>query len=235
MQIAVLELIAVLMFLLIILVYFLVKGYTIPVIERFRIAMGKGERKKRVETIVERAKISEPPYGRIALVLSIFALLMVLTLTHKLFFAVVTSDSMVPTFKRGDMFLAQALYIDPQPGDIVMFKRPDVYLPITHRVLKVENGRIYTGGDASGPDPWYITKKDIIAEAVLIGGKPVVIKDFGKYFILDARELRSIGPYGQEYLFYKNLVNAFKSYAMAIVIISISLYVYLEIGGGRRY
>jgi len=228
MLLLIVELLGVIVFLLIILTYFLVRGYTIPLVERLKLTFGR-DRKRFVRELAEK-QLKEPPYGRVAAVLSIFAILLILTLTHKLFFAVVTSDSMVPTFKRGDMFLAQAIYIDPKPGDIIMFKRPDVYLPISHRVLRVEDGRIYTGGDASGPDPWFVTKRDIIAQAIMIGGKPVVVKGFGKYFILDARELRSIGPYGQEYLFYKNLVNAFKNYAMAVIIICISLYVYLELG-----
>ncbi len=229
MLLEVVELTGVLIFLLILLAYLLVKGYTIPFVERIKIALGGGERKRVVQEITTKP-VKEPPYGRVTIVLAILALLLVLTLSHKLFFTVVTSDSMVPTFKRGDMFLAQAIYIDPKAGDIIMFKRPDIYLPISHRVLRIDGDRIYTGGDASGPDPWFISKKDIIAQAVMVGGKPIVIRDFGKYFILNAKELRSIGPYGQEYLFYKNLVNAFKSYSIAIIIISTSLYVYLEIG-----
>jgi len=229
MLLEIIELIGVLVFLLILAIYLLVKGYTIPFVERIKIALGGGERRRIVREITAKP-VKEAPYGRVTVFLAIFALLIVLTLSHKLFFTVVTSDSMVPTFKRGDMFLAQAIYIDPKPGEIIMFKRADIYLPVSHRILRVDGDRIYTGGDASGPDPWSITKKDIIAQAVMVGDKPIVIRDFGRYFILNANELRSIGPYGQEYLFYKNLVNAFKSYSLAIIIISISLYVYLEIG-----
>lgn len=166
---------------------------------------------------------------RISLELGVFLLLIYAALSYKVFWAAVVSNSMYPTFERGDMVLFQSLFVDPEPGDIIMFNRPDLNYPVTHRVLRVIDGKIYTGGDASGPDSIPITRKDIMGEAVLIFGKPVVLKGVGKYFILDARELRNIGPFGQEYLFYKKLVETFKQYAIAIIIISISLYIYLEV------
>lgn len=215
------------MIILITILYILTRGYKIPIFERISVRLKRRETVSRVQEITSQFK--KPPYSRVVTVLSLFSTLVFLFLTHKVNFVVVTSDSMVPTFKKGDMFLAQSIYIDPKPGDIVVFKRPFTYIPISHRVLKIEGEKIYTGGDASGPDDWTITKDDIIAEAVMINGKPIVIKDIGSYFILNATELRSVGPYGQTYQFYKNLVNAFKSYSAAIMIIAISLYIYLEL------
>ncbi len=210
--------------------YFRVKGYRISFLERLRIAVERNERRKIVRMKVESFKKKEKPILRTFAVLSFVVLLLALAYTHKLFWAVVVSDSMFPTMKRGDIILVQSIYIDPHVGDIIMFRRPDTYLPITHRILRIRGDLIYTGGDASGPDPWVITRKDIIAQAVMIGGKPIVIPGIGKYFILNAQELRSIGPFGEEYLFYKHLIKAFKSYALAIVIICSALYVYLELG-----
>ncbi len=214
--------------------YFRVKGYRLSFLERIRLISERNERRRIVYSRIEMFKKKERPVLRTFAVLGFIVLLLMLAFTHKLFWAVVISDSMYPTMKRGDIILVQAIHIDPHVGDIIMFKRPDSYLPITHRVLRIEDGRIYTGGDASGPDPWFITKKDIVAQAVMIGGKPIVIRGIGMYFILNAPEMRSIGPFGEEYLFYKNLVNAFKNYALAIIIICLAIYVYLELGRSTR-
>jgi len=214
--------------------YIQVKGYRIPFLERLRLSLRRSERKKIVQNGIELIREDEKPVFRATIVMGFIVTLLLLSLTHKLFWAVVISDSMRPTMKRGDIILMQAIHIDPHVGDIIMFKIPNYYLPITHRIIKMKDGLIWTGGDASGPDPWVITKKDIIAQAVMIGGKPIVIPGFGKYFILNAQKMRNIGPFGEEYLFYRNLINAFKSYALAIVIICSALYLYLELGRSRR-
>ncbi len=224
------EIVSIISLLIIVYAYFQVKGYRFSILERLRLISERNERIRVVQSRVELFKNREKPVFRTFAVLGFVALLLILAFTHKLFWAVVVSDSMYPTMKRGDLILVQAIHIDPHVGDIIMFKRPDSYLPITHRILKIKDGLIYTGGDASGPDPWVITKKDIIAQAVMIGGKPIVIRGIGKYFILNAQELRSIGSFGEEYLFYKNIIRAFKNYALAIIIICSALYVYLELG-----
>ncbi len=229
------ELISLISLLIIIYAYFQVKGYRLSFLERFRLISERSERRRIIQSRVELFKKKEKPVFRTFAVLGFVVLLLLLAFTHKLFWAVVVSDSMYPTMKRGDIILVQAIHIDPHVGDIIMFKRPDSYLPITHRVLKIQGDLIYTGGDASGPDPWVITKKDVIAQAVMIEGKPIVIPGVGKYFILNAQELRSIGPFGEEYMFYKNLVKAFKNYALAIILICSALYVYLELGRSSRF
>ncbi len=230
----ILEIVCTISLLMIVYAYVQVTGYRIPFLERIRIALRRGERRKIMQNGLEIVKTEEKPVLRASIVMGIIVLLLILTLTHKLFWAVVISDSMRPTMKRGDIILMQAIHIDPHVGDIIMFKIPTYYLPITHRIIKMKDGLIWTGGDASGPDPWVITKKNIIAQAVMIGGRPIVIPGVGKYFILNAQKMRNIGPFGEEYLFYRNLVNAFKSYALAIVIICSALYLYLEFGRSRR-
>ncbi len=232
MVLATLQIMAVVTFFLVILAYFLVSGFRVGPLERLSLIFEKTQRETRLDEVFEAHK-KEAPVTRLAFVLTVLGLLMLLALTHNLFFAVVTSGSMVPTFHKGDMFLAQAIVIEPEVGDIVMFNRPDIYLPVAHRIIGLSEDRIYTGGDASGPDEWHITEDDIIAEAVLIAGEPIVVPNVGSYFVLEAKELRSIGPYGQEYLFYKNLVTTFKSFALAIIIICIAVYIYLEMGSRR--
>lgn len=232
MVLATLQITAVGIFFLAILAYFLVSGFRIGPLERLGLVFEKTNRETRLDEVFEAHK-KEAPVTRLAFVLAVLGLLMALALTHNLFFAVVTSGSMVPTFYKGDMFLAQAIVIEPEVGDIVMFNRPDIYLPVAHRVIGISGDKIYTGGDASGPDEWRITKDDITAEAVLVAGEPIVVPNVGSYFVLEAQELRSIGPYGQEYLFYKNLVTTFKSFALAIIIICIAIYIYLEMGSRK--
>ena len=146
----------------------------------------------------------------------------------KIFWTVVVSNSMYPTFERGDMVLVQTIFVEPEKGDIIMFIREDVNLPVTHRVLDVKDGLVYTGGDASGPDSTPIPKEKIVGEVVTIFGKPVVLKGVGNYFILDAKELRDITPFGEEYLFYKNLVELFRTYALAVIVVAIAAYLYLS-------
>jgi|Deesub1362B_J571_1020462.scaffolds.fasta_scaffold00681_8 signal peptidase len=230
MLLAVVEVMGVIIFILSIFVYFIASGFRFPVFEKMHLVVEREQRKSKINMVIDGTLKKEVPATRLTLVLGFLALLMFLALTHKLFFAVVTSGSMVPTLNRGDMFLVQAIVLEPGVGDIVMFNRPDIYLPVAHRIIGVAGDKIYTGGDASGPDQWVIYKDDIFAQAVQIGGKPIVIPNVGSYFVLDAKELRDIGPYGQEYLFYKNLVVTFKSFALAIVIICTAIYIYLEIG-----
>lgn len=158
--------------------------------------------------------------------IGVFLVIVYLGLTMKIFFAAVVSNSMYPTFERGDIVLIQTIFKEPEEGDIVMFVKEDVGYSVTHRVLKVAGDKVYTGGDASGPDSKPIKKEDIIGKAVLIFGKPIVIKGVGNYFILDASEMRDIGPYGQEYLFYKRMLDTFRQYALSIIVIGISAYIY---------
>lgn len=163
---------------------------------------------------------------KVFLELAVFILILFSAFTMKVFFTSVVSNSMYPTFERGDLVLMQSIIKEPKVGDIIMFHRDDLNYPVTHRVLRVSGDLVYTGGDASGPDLKPIRKDDIMAKAVILFGNPVVIKGAGNYFILDASQLRDIGPYGQEYLFYKRLIDLFKQYALAIIIVGIVVYIY---------
>jgi len=193
---------------------------------RINILYSKSKFRSNTKRILKKKEIK---IFKVIFELVIFLLLIYAALAHKVFFVVVVSNSMYPTFERGDLVLVQSILIDPKPGDIIMFSRPDINYPITHRVISISQGKIYTGGDASGPDDFVLSRKDVIAEVVQLFNKPVVIKGVGNYFILDAKELRDIGPYGEEYIFYKRLVDLFKTYALAIIIISILLYIYLSV------
>ncbi len=199
------------------------------VIPRFQ---SKGVRKVGAEKYLN--EISKRKNGTKRLVIlgiELFAFILIIysAFTMKIFWVAVVSNSMYPTFERGDMVLIQSFDKNPNPGDIVMFIREDINLPVTHRVLNVDGNLVYTGGDASGPDSSPIPKEKIIGKAVTIFGHPIVVKGVGNYFILDAKQLRDITPYGEEYLFYKRMVETFRQYAIAVIIISVSAYIYLSI------
>ena len=58
----------------------------------------------------------------------------------------VFSDSMVPTFYKGDMILVYGDK-DIKIGDVVVFDSPDNKYPIIHRVIQIKNGGIVSKGD----------------------------------------------------------------------------------------
>ncbi|MBE8538912.1 signal peptidase I [Geoglobus acetivorans] len=195
--------------------------------DEFRTKLSVRRVSRRVHEIEKRKMDARKRRLVVAAELVVFFVLIYFGLTMKVFWAAVISNSMSPTFERGDMVLFQSISVHPEPGDIVMFDRPDVMLPVTHRVLKVEGDLVYTGGDASGPDSSPVPLSKIKAEAVMIFGKPVVVKGVGNYFILDAKEMRDITPFGQEYYFYKKLIDLFRTYAIAIIVMGVAGYLYL--------
>lgn len=81
----------------------------------------------------------------------------------------VFSDSMVPTFYKGDMIVVYGDK-DISVGDIIVFDVPDRQYPIIHRVISISDSVIRTKGDNnSGPDPenWMTTKERIHGKAIL--------------------------------------------------------------------
>ncbi|MCW7071480.1 MAG: signal peptidase I [Methanophagales archaeon] len=194
-------------------------------------------RKKRVKERLEEFKTasgSRPSLLVSSLLFSLF-LLVVFALLFKLaFFSAVTSDSMRPTFERGDLVAMQKIQTTPKEGDIIMFERPDFLLPFIHRVVAVteEKGgkrKVRTKGDAcERVDPWVLPEGAVEAKAVQLGGRAVVLKDVGNYFILDARE-RRIGRYGLEYTFMKNIFFILRMYGYAFCVLAIIGYLVLTI------
>lgn len=162
-----------------------------------------------------------------------FILLVYLAFTMKIFFVAVLSNSMYPTFERGDIVLVQSIFKDPKEGDIVVFIDKKEGYSVTHRVLRIRGDKIYTGGDLSGPDERPITKNEIIGKAIIIFGHPIVIKGVGNYFILNVKEMREITPYGEEYLVYKKIIDVMRHYAIAVIIIGISSYIFIVIRESR--
>jgi len=218
----------------------LVKGFVVP-IHIFHSFKGLYERYGRNKRLKERmyeyeavSGMHKPSLFGSSVVVSILTVIIVILLFKIVFFAVVTSDSMSPTFERGDLILMQRIHIDPRVGDIVMLENRESILPITHRVVAVTKEGVRTKGDARAfADPWLVSKHEIQGEAVQIHGSPIILKAIGNYFILNPKEM-GIGRYGSEYMFIKNLFLVIRMYGYALCIISISGYLLLTVMERRR-
>jgi len=160
--------------------------------------------------------------------LGIVLLAIILIGTKTIFLAVVVSDSMSPTFGKSDMILIQNIDRKYNVGDVIMFKRPDTSVPTSHRIISIdEEGSIRTAGDATESiDWWKLNKDDVIGKAIIIQGKPVTIKGFGNYFIVENKNQR-FGPF--DYQNYYLFISIIKIYGYAIAIISLIIYIILTI------
>ena len=136
-------------------------------------------------------------------------------------FQVVVSDSMKPVFARGDLILSQAINKEPHVGDIVTFRATNVQYPLSHRVVNIQNNRVFTKGDNNPTvDDYGTTKNDIIAKAVVIRNQPFVIKGVGAYFIFDFSQQGALSKYGDKFTFLQQLFSAIRTWGYVITIIA---------------
>jgi len=145
-----------------------------------------------------------------------------------LFFAVVGSGSMEPTLMTGDLVLIQNIDCEPQIGDIIMFDTNSVMIPVIHRVYSVSEQGFRTKGDAvagSRTDDWVVLDDQVCGEGVEIGGEPIVIRSFGRYFIEEAADGETYTKYGKEYGFVKKFVQSVRSLGLVIFIVCILMYI----------
>lgn len=212
--------------------------YNLNLFEKIGQIFSNTERKIRTRDHIDEVK--KQPIERQKVILTDISILFIVILTifliatKSIFFAVVLSGSMVPTFDRNDLILVQNIDRNYDMGDIVIFKTPDRNLPITHRIVSISSdGTIRTAGDATGMiDWWGLKKEDIIGKIVLIMGKPIVIKEYGKFFIVEDRNQR-FGPfdYGRFLLF----ISVIKMYGYVIIALSIMVYIYLTFKKDKRF
>ncbi len=212
---------------------------TLRLYNRFKKGYSEHSRNKRVkEKMYEYESVSgmhKPSLLGSSILLSILVLVISLLLFKLVFFTAVTSDSMRPTFEYGDLVLMQKISTAPEEGDIIMFKQPNFMLPITHRVIALTDDGVRTAGDARGRvDPWIVHEEEIVAKAVQVDGKPLVIKDVGDYFIIDAREIRYNPKYGSEYAFVKNIFLTIRMYGYALCIMAVIGYVILTLREAKK-
>jgi signal peptidase I len=200
-----------------------------PVIRAFKAV----DRKQRINAYIKQ--INQRPEESQKVVLKelfifIFALtIMFLFASKTIFFTAVVSESMYPTFNTDDLVLMQNIDHVYKSGDIIMFDRPDTSLPVVHRITQITDQGINTAGDATGQmDWWDLEKKDIRGKAILIQGKPIVIKGYGKFFIVDERH-QDFGPLGQDYGKYFLFFQVIKIYGYIIAVFSLFLYIVMTL------
>jgi signal peptidase len=155
---------------------------------------------------------------------------------HLFFFAIVTSGSMEPTFKKGDLVFMQNILVKPKVGDIIMFPDPQGItvgnkpVTITHRINEITGDTIRTKGDNNpAPDTWRIDKKDILGKAIILNYKPVVLKDVGQYFLLDFRTTQ----YSAEFLAIAKTIQNMRTMGIMIFFVCLVLYLFLSIKDSR--
>jgi signal peptidase len=127
-------------------------------------------------------------------------------------FMVVTSGSMEPTLKVGDLIYVKGVApADIKVGDVITFKPPANYLQgtlITHRVIDVtyDSNEVYyrTRGDNNpSDDPWTIKSSDII------GVQKAIVPGIGNYFLWmrTSAGIATIGVLLILYLFWPNIME----------------------------
>ena len=80
----------------------------------------------------------------------------------------VFSNSMVPTFYKGDMVVVYNNH-KVNVGDIIVFDIPGKDFPIIHRVKEINGNQIITQGDNNPvQDPWTITTDAIHGKSLFI-------------------------------------------------------------------
>jgi len=152
------------------------------------------------------------------------------------FFAIVTSGSMEPTFKKGDLVFMQNVLVKPEAGDIIIFPDPqgtmvgNKPLTVTHRIVEVTGETIRTKGDNNPAiDSWKIDKKGILGKAVVLNKKPLVLKDVGRYFLLDYRTTQ----YSAEFLAIARTIQNMRTMGIMIFFVCLVIYLFLSIKDAR--
>lgn len=152
------------------------------------------------------------------------------------FFAIVTSGSMEPTFKKGDLVFMQNVLLQPKAGDIIIFPEPSGRIvgsdtvTVTHRIIGVSGGKISTKGDANPiADSWSIDSNKLLGKAITLDNKPIVLKDVGKYFLLDFRTTE----YNEEFLAIAKTIQNMRSMGIMVFFVCIVMYLFLSIKEAR--
>lgn len=176
-------------------------------------------------------------YKTILLPVAITLLIAYILSAQLVFFAIVTSGSMEPTFSKGDLVFMQNILVKPEVGDIIRFpdktggrlsNRP---LTFTHRIVSFDGTLIKTKGDNNPSiDGWTINKKDLLGEAILFNKKPIVLKDVGKYFLLDYTST----SYTREFLAIATTIQNIRAFGILIFITCLFFYVFLSLRDSRQ-
>jgi signal peptidase len=159
-----------------------------------------------------------------------FFIIVFIFMNHMIFFAVITSDSMSPTFEKGDIVLMQTVDKSADENDIIMFSNKNprgLHPPVIHRVNEVKGDNITTKSDATDQiDDWVVQEDEIQAKAVTVQGEPIVLENVGSYFITD---YRTNGKYANEFVFTSLMIASLKDLGIAIFVLCVGLYIVLTV------
>lgn len=100
--------------------------------------------------------------------------------------AAITSGSMWPNLKEGDLVLILGYQGDPREvavGDIIVFRNPTGTFTI-HRIVLKNDKTVTTKGDANFEPDKPVKYKDIIGKAVALGDKPVRLPLIGSISVI---------------------------------------------------
>jgi len=98
--------------------------------------------------------------------------------------ASITSGSMWPALKRGDLILIKGIdgKEEIQVGDIVVYKNPKGFT--IHRVIEMNEDTIVTKGDANNTNDSPVGYEEIIGKTLTIKNKPLRIPLLGMVSVL---------------------------------------------------
>ncbi|CAG1004616.1 hypothetical protein METP3_03630 [Methanosarcinales archaeon] len=200
-----------------------------PIIRTFKTFDRKHRINAYIKQINQRPEESQKVIFKELLILAFALIIMFLFASKAIFFTAVVSGSMSPTFNKDDLVLMQNIDRTYKPGDIIMFERPDTSYPVVHRISLITDKGINTAGDATGQmDWWELEKEKISGKAIMIQKKPIVLKGYGKFFIIDERT-QDFGPLGQDYGRYFLFFQVIKIYGYVIAVFSLFLYIIMTL------
>lgn len=160
-------------------------------------------------------------------------ILALLILKKAFFFSLVVSQSMMPTLMESDMVLVESMTTGSvEVGDILVFTPPGQETQVVHRAVSVEGERIKTKGDNIGAvDDWVLTSKNIDGKVVSVNGNPVVVKNFGTYFM--PRRIYILGS-DPTYEFIRSTVQKVHTHGPIILIVLLLLALVSVFEGKKR-
>ena len=93
--------------------------------------------------------------------------------------ASITSGSMWPALKRGDLIFIQGVNVKEEikEGDIIVYKNPKGFT--IHRVIQLNKNTLVTKGDANNVADNPIKYEDIIGKTLEFNGKPLRVPLLG--------------------------------------------------------
>ena len=149
----------------------------------------KKRKQKKLEKIAKRSKLNRFIRGTVGFILYVVLVVMLVWGTPKALsyylktdypMAAITSGSMWPELKKGDLIFIEGLDNprNVQIGDIIVYLNEKDAFTI-HRVIKLEEETLTTKGDANNVEDKPIRYKDIVGRLYKIGNRNARIPKLG--------------------------------------------------------